>query len=127
MALLNEIMRNRFWPVGFLANNFFIDYKNKTSINLIYHKQFESFLYGGVITDDLSGLKMIENVNVIFLNLWLIHVLSCPLKYISPVEIYIFSLKTYISFSKWRPPDRNNTSQQLKDTSLLMRNTLHPL
>ena len=27
------------------------------------------------------------------------------LKYISPVEIYIFSLKIYISFCKWRPPD----------------------
>ena len=26
-------------------------------------------------------------------------------KYISPVEIYIFSLKIYISFCKWRPPD----------------------
>ena len=29
-------------------------------------------------------------------------------------------IETYISFSKWRPPDRNNTSQQLKYTSLLM-------
>ena len=26
-------------------------------------------------------------------------------KYISPVEIYIFSLKIYISFCKWQPPD----------------------
>ena len=47
--------------------------------------------------------------------------------YISPVEIYIFVLEIYISFSKWRQPERKNTSQQLKDTSLTMKNTFHPL
>ena len=50
------------------------------------------------------------------------------------LEIYISPVEMYISFSKWRPPDRNNTSHQLKYTSfhlkytsLLMRNTFHPL
>ena len=55
-------------------------------------------------------------------------------KYISSLEIYIFPLEICISFSNWRPPDGNNTSQQLKYTSFSPeiyisshKKTFHPL
>ena len=63
---------------------------------------------------DISGGRHLENAMYISSKKMYISITS------HPVEIYIFPLEIYISFCKWRPPDWNNTSQQLKYTSLLM-------
>ena len=71
---------------------------------------------------DISGGRHLQNK---------LYILSEKM-YISTGEMYLkytimYPVKLYISFSKWPPPDRNNTSLQLKYTSFSLKYTSHSL